>query len=129
MADSNNTTATQGTPSPAPGTGTGTGTSGAGQGSSPFDPGMLLMFGSMAILFWLFIIRPEKKRQKEKEALTSSLKKSDKIVTIFGMYGTIVDIDGEDITLMVDQKKEVKMRIRRSAIDQVLVEEAKEARK
>ena len=90
---------------------------------------MLLMFGSMAILFWLFIVRPEKKRQKEKEALTSSLKKSDKVVTIFGMYGTIVDIDGEDITLMVDQKKEVKMRVRRSAIDQVLVEESKESRK
>ena len=87
---------------------------------------MLLMFGSMAILFWLFIIRPEKKRQKDKEALVSALKKSDKIVTIFGMYGTIVDIDGDDVTLLIDPKKEVRMKIRRSAIDQVVAaEEAK----
>ena len=87
---------------------------------------MLFPLISMGILFYLFIIRPEKKRQKEKEALASSLKKSDKIVTIFGMYGTIVDIDGDDVTLMVDAKKEVKMKIRRSAIDQVVVaEEAK----
>lgn len=86
---------------------------------------MLFPLAAMAILFWLFIIRPENKRRKEKEALVSALKKSDKVVTIFGMYGTIVDIDGDDVTLLIDQKKDVKMKVRRSAIDQVVTEEAK----
>jgi preprotein translocase subunit YajC len=125
VADANTTTATQGVPS----TSTGTGTGGPPQGGQPQDgafTGMMFPLAAMAILFWLFIIRPESKRRKEKDALASALKKSDKVVTIFGMYGTIVDMDGDDITLLIDPKKDVKMKVRRSAIDQVLTaEEAK----
>ena len=79
----------------------------------------------MGILFWLFIIRPESKRRKEKDAVMNSLKVKDEVVTIFGLYGTIVSIEGDDVVLNVDAKKDVKMRLRRSAIDSVVAKEEK----
>ena len=86
---------------------------------------MLFPLMAMAILFYLFIIRPESRRKKEKDTIMNSLKVKDEVVTIFGLYGTIVSIDGDDVVLMVDPKKEIKMRFRRAAIDSVVTKEEK----
>ena len=86
---------------------------------------MLFPLMAMAILFYLFIIRPETRRKKEKDAVMNSLKVKDEVVTIFGLYGTVVSIDGEDVVLLVDPKKEIKMRFRRAAIDSVVTKEEK----
>lgn len=83
----------------------------------------------MAIFFWLFILRPENKRRKQKEALISSIKVKDKVVTIYGLYGTVIEFDGDDVILNIDQKKDVKVRMRRSALDAVVTEEEKEKEK
>ena len=86
---------------------------------------MLFPLMAMAILFYLFIIRPETRRKKEKDAVMNSLKVKDEVVTIFGLYGTVVSIDGDDVVLLVDPKKEIKMRFRRAAIDSVVTKEEK----
>ena len=86
---------------------------------------MLFPLMAMAILFYLFIIRPETRRKKEKDAVMNSLKVKDEVVTIFGLYGTVVSIDGDDVVLLVDPKKEIKMRVRRAAIDSVVTKEEK----
>jgi preprotein translocase subunit YajC len=118
------TTATTGTPSPS-------GPPPGGSGDQLGNPlwNMAPMLAAMFIFFWLFIIRPEKKRQKAKQDLLSSIKVKDKVVTIFGLYGTVVDFDGDDVILNVDPKKDVKIRMRRSAIDGVVEEEKKEEKK
>lgn len=99
-----------------------------GQGGPPqgFDASPFLMIGAMIVIFWLFFIRPESKRRKEKENLLSSLKVKDKVVTIGGLTATVAEIDGDEVVLLVDPKKDVKLRFRRSAIDSVMrAEEAK----
>ena len=80
---------------------------------------MLVMLVPMFIIFYLLIIRPENKRRKEKESLLGAIKPKDKVVTIGGLHGTVVEIDGDDVVLLVDSKKDVKMRFRRSAIDSI----------
>lgn len=81
------------------------------------------MIGPMMLIFYFLFIRPENKRRKEKETLMAQMKPKDKVVTIGGLYGTIVEIDGDDVVLLVDSKKDVKMRFRRTAVD--VVEQAK----
>jgi preprotein translocase subunit YajC len=92
-----------------------------GQGAPPqgdfFSP--FLMIGAMIVIFWLFFIRPESKRRKEKENLLGSLKVKDKVITIGGLSGTVAELDGDEVILLVDPKKDVKLRFRRSAIDSV----------
>ena len=80
---------------------------------------MLITFAPLMIIFWLFFIRPESKRRKEKEQLLSGVKAKDKVITIGGLHGTVVEVEGDEVVLLVDPKKDVKMRFRRSAIDTI----------
>lgn len=93
------------------------------QGPAP-GPGdgmlqMLLMIGPMVVIFWLLIWRPESKRRKSHETLMNSLKPKDKVVTVGGMHGTVVDLDKDDVVLLVDAKKDIKIKFRRSSISSI----------
>lgn len=79
---------------------------------------MLLMFGLMFIVFYFLLIRPQQKKQKQRNALLGSLKKGDKIATIGGMHGTIVELTDDTVVLRVNDTTRVTFE--RSAIASVL---------
>ena len=61
--------------------------------NSGMDMGMtLLMLGVTVVIFYFMLIRPENKRKKEAEQMRSSLKVGDKITTIGGITGVVVNI-------------------------------------
>ena len=60
---------------------------------------LLLTFLPMIAIFWFLLIRPENKRKKEAEAMRSAIKKGDKITTIGGIVGTVVDIKEDKIVI------------------------------
>src|SRR5690554_3727878 len=76
----------------------------------------------IGILLYFLLIRPERKRSAETADLLKSLKKNDHIVTIGGIYGTIVNVqEGSDtITIRVDENTNTKLRIRRSAVSAIV---------
>lgn len=106
---------------------------GAGQPTPPQPPPgeamtqLVIMFGSLGLIFYLLIWRPESKRRKQQEQTLNSIKPKDKVVTVGGLYGTVVEVDKDDVVLVVDTKKEIKMRFRRRAID--VIESAAEEKK
>ena len=53
---------------------------------------IVIMLAPMLLIFYFMLIRPEKKRKKEAEALRNALKEGDKITTIGGLTGVIVNI-------------------------------------
>jgi preprotein translocase subunit YajC len=57
------------------------------------------MILAMVAVFYFMIMRPEKKRKKEEEKLRSSLNVGDKITTIGGFVGKIVEIKGDNIVI------------------------------
>jgi preprotein translocase subunit YajC len=57
---------------------------------------MLLVFAVM----WLLILRPQSKRQKERERMLKKVGKGDRIVTTGGFYGSIVGLKGDDVLLV-----------------------------
>ena len=61
--------------------------------------GMLPMLLIMVAVFYFMIIRPENKRKKEAEQMRSTLKKGDKVVTIGGITGTVVDVKDNKFVL------------------------------
>ena len=82
---------------------------------TPTSPGILEMLLPMVVIlaiFYFIMIRPENKRKKEAEQMRSSVKKGDKITTIGGIIGTVVDI--KENTIVVE-----------TSADQVRVELAK----
>ncbi len=81
----------------------------------------MLFFAAIILVFWLFIIRPQAKRQKEQNAFANSLEKGQEVVTASGMLGRINKIEAEIVTLEIGTKSFV--RITRSAISKDLTEQ------
>lgn len=61
----------------------------------------MVFFGAMILIFWLFMIRPQAKRQKEQTSFVDSLEKGTEVVTASGIIGKVNKIDGNTITLEV----------------------------
>ena len=69
----------------------------------------ILMFGAIILVMWLFMIRPQRKQQKELQQFRSGLKKGDKVVTVGGIYGEIVEVSEKTVLIKVDG--DVKLRV------------------
>jgi preprotein translocase subunit YajC len=76
-----------------------------------------LMIGMFAIMYFL-IIRPQQKQRKERETLLRAIKKGDRVVTSGGLYGTVVGLSEQTVTLKVADQ--VKLDFERSAIGRIV---------
>lgn len=102
------------------GTAAGNGAGGAAQ-SSPYS-GMWVL-GLMFVVIWMFLIRPERKRQREAAQMRGALKKGDAVVTAGGMHGKIAAMDEATITLEIGDK--VRVKFNRNAVAAVASTEKK----
>jgi preprotein translocase subunit YajC len=62
-------------------------------------------------VFWFLIIRPQQKKQKEHQRMVESLSKGDKVVTNGGIFGTIVKVGDDRITLEVASKVQINIEL------------------
>lgn len=83
----------------------------AAQGGSMMSS--LLMFGLIGIVFYLFMIRPQMKRTKEAKLYRESIAQGDKIVTIGGIHGKVLEVS--DTTLLISSEGS-KFRIDKTAV-------------
>ena len=83
----------------------------AAQGSSW---SMWIMLALIFVVMWFFMIRPQRKQQKELQNFRDSLKKGDKVVTIGGIYGTVAEIKEDSVLIEVDSN--VKIRVSKQAL-------------
>lgn len=90
---------------------------------------MWVMMIAIFAIMWFFMIRPQRKQQKELQNFRSSLKKGDKVVTVSGVFGIVAEVR-EDI-VVVEVAKDVKLKMTKDAIARSAnpVEPAKEQKK
>lgn len=79
--------------------------------------GLVLPFVLMFVVFYFLLIRPQQKKQKQRNQMLHQLKKGDKIVTIGGLHGTIVELSDDTAVIRVNDT--VKLTFDRSAISTV----------
>jgi preprotein translocase subunit YajC len=79
----------------------------ASNGQNPLFSNLILI-GGIAIIFYLFMIRPQQKKQKQQKTFLTAVKKGDMVVTIGGMHGKIVGIEDDSIILEVDKGARIK---------------------
>lgn len=85
------------------------GQQGMGSGS------MSLIFILLIILvFYFFMIRPQQKKQKQIQQFRESLQRGDKIITIGGIHGKIVDI--QEATFVIEVEDGTKIKIEKAAV-------------
>jgi len=82
---------------------------------------MVLPLVLMGVVFYFMLIRPQRKKDKKVKEMLDNLKHGDRVTTIGGIYGTIVGIKDETITLAIGQKnaQPTEMTVARWAIRQV----------
>jgi len=83
----------------------------------------LVLIALMFVVMYLLLFRgPQKKRQQHKQ-MVQTLDKNDRVRTIGGIIGTIVDVKGDEITLKIDESNNTKIKIASSAIGKNLSKE------
>lgn len=70
---------------------------------------MWIMLILIIVVMWFFMIRPQRKQQKELQKFREGLKKGDKVVTIGGIYGTVVDVKEKTLLLEIDNNVRIKV--------------------
>ncbi|MCL2027208.1 MAG: preprotein translocase subunit YajC [Bacteroidales bacterium] len=74
----------------------------------------ILMLVGIVAIFYFFMIRPQQKRNKEQQKFRNELQKGQKIVTIGGLHGKIVEIQEKTVTVEVQDN--VRLKFEKSAI-------------
>ena len=76
---------------------------------------LLLIF----VVFYFLLIRPQQKKMKVHRDMVAALKRGDRVLTAGGIIGTVVKVE-DDNTLLVDIAKDVRVRVARGTISEVL---------
>lgn len=84
----------------------------AQQGGSSWS--YMIMIVVLFVIMWLFMIRPQQKKQKEMDKFRKELKKGDKVVTVGGIYGTVSEI--KDTTVDIEIAKDVRIRVDKASL-------------
>ena len=88
----------------------------------------LLLIG-MFVLLWLIVLRPrQKEEENRRKSLLASIKKNDRVVTIGGIIGVVMNVhrEAEEVTIRVDETNNTKLRMQLAAIARVISSETEE---
>lgn len=111
----------------------------AGQGSGATSPpgaadatpgslfDLLPLFIILYFIVYFMMIRPQRKQQNQHQEMLSSLKKNDSVRTAGGIYGKVVSVetDRDLVVLKVDESNNVRLRVARSSIADVIGDKEK----
>ena len=79
----------------------------------------IIMLVMMLVVFYFFMIRPQQKKAKDQRAFRSNLKQGDKVLTIGGVHGKILEVT--DTTVLISSEGS-KIRFEKSAIAQTVAD-------
>jgi len=84
----------------------------------------ILFFVPLIFLFWLLLIRPQRREQMRRQAMLTAVKPNDHVMTAGGIYGVVVNVhrEADVVTIKVDETNNTKLRVAMSAIARVLAE-------
>jgi preprotein translocase subunit YajC len=88
--------------------------------------GALLPFALIALVFWLLIVRPQRRRQQSMQATQSSLRLGSEVMLGSGIYGKVASVDDEDTTILVEIAPGTAIKVARQAVVRVIEPETGE---
>jgi preprotein translocase subunit YajC len=97
-----------------------------GRTGSPQMWNMLFLLLLMGVFMYFLLFRGPRKQQQQHRQMVESLKKNDRVRTIGGIFGTVLDVRGDEVVLKVDESNNTKIRVSVSAISKKLTEDGKE---
>jgi preprotein translocase subunit YajC len=77
---------------------------------------MIMMFAVMGVVFYFLLIRPQRLRSKQQEALLKSLKSNDRVVTSSGIVGIVISVKDKSVTI---RSADAKLEVLKSAVTEI----------
>jgi len=99
------------------------GTGGPTGGGGGFGSYQFIFLGLMFVMMYFILFRGPRKKQQEHKKMVQTLAKNDKVRTIGGIIGTVVDVKDDEITLKVDESNNTKIKVLPSAIGRNVTKE------
>jgi preprotein translocase subunit YajC len=86
---------------------------------------MLPALAMIAVLFYFLMVRPERRKQAAHRELLEALKKNDRVVTVGGIYGVVMNVDraADKVTLKIDETTNAKIQVTYGSISRVVGDE------
>ncbi len=88
--------------------------------------GQLIVLVAMFALLWLFLIMPSRRRAQAQRQLIASVEVGDEILTVGGLYGQVLGVNGDD-ELLVEIAPDTQVRVARRAVGAVIPPETEQA--
>ena len=80
--------------------------------------GFVVPLAFMILIFYFLIIRPQNKKEKEKQKMISALQKGDKVITVGGIYGEVTGVRPEEGIVVLKIADDTRVDFSKSAIQQ-----------
>ncbi len=77
---------------------------------------LVIVWGGMLLVLWFFMIRPQRKKQKETQMMQNNLKVGDSVMTTSGLYGKIADVINDVVVVEFGKNKSVLIPVHKTAI-------------
>ena len=103
--------------------GTGGGASGAA-GGSPFNPMFFIWIIAIFAIIYFMMIRPQKKKEKQRKEMLNKLERGAEVVTIGGLFGEVESVNSKEeyVIVLVDRERGTTLKFRRGAIHEILTQ-------
>lgn len=80
---------------------------------------LIAQIGILGLLLYFMLIRPQKKQQKQMQAMLSTLEKGDSILTSSGFYGVVIDVMDEVVIVEFGNNKNCRIPMKKNAIAEI----------
>lgn len=80
---------------------------------------LVVQIGILGALLYFMLIRPQKKQQKQMQAMLSTLEKGDSILTSSGFYGVVIDVMDEVVIVEFGNNKNCRIPMKKSSIAEI----------
>ena len=92
---------------------------------TPGGGGFLIIMILILVVFWVFAMGGQKKEKKKRQEMLDQLKKGDKVQTIGGIIGNVVEVKDTHVVLKVDENSNTRLKFGRGAIQGVIADDEK----
>jgi len=97
----------------------------AGGAQDPF--GFLIPMVAIMAIFYLLLIRPQQKKQREHEDMLKAIQKGDRVVTAGGVHGVVIGTADDVLTVDIGVHEKIRVKLDRSRVERVEKPKAEEA--
>ncbi|MFQ5957700.1 MAG: preprotein translocase subunit YajC [Candidatus Brocadiales bacterium] len=80
----------------------------------------MVPFMLMALIIYLFILRPQRVKETARQEMLAAIKKNDKVITSGGLHGVVLNVKETELLIQIDRSKDVRVKVEREHIVSVM---------